>query len=823
MQVWTSSQVGATCRHAGAGFEVWFGGQSGAPVQLSRTALHNLFADANDVVETTVPTAMAAQQAADLAWGRDRALRFTLIALDPAEDGEELEEIKFLANGLLQNKPAWTYCLNQFAAAPLPEPHRAMWLVNDERYEHLASLMKTVVELQGAITEIHQSFNQVTEAQLPAAERAIFLEAALERGVFRKLAVAFASGADRRFAALEAQQAMRGVTSQTNSVILDLIGGVPDRMPVAPLEADEDFEGGDKSRLRPDASGFVRLENVLAQQKEIRRLLRYGEVQKARTYVDQLIAQQEQEGAEYAAKTLCSLAQEAKHFGLSTLHYEWSARAVEIRPEDAWAQGQKADGLVTLGRFGEAEQALAHAEGKYPAFVATNLARILRRKGDLEGALEAYVRAKEEFEGSDDEPYAWVGIAEIYRELGDLEQALGTYDEAAQRFPGEPMIASGKAGVLVDLGQYADALSDLSRALASSSGNLNAMTGIASVYREQGDFERALAEYDGILAKYPDEPVVQCGRAEVLRLDGRLPEALLAYSDAINEFPFIEAAYVGKGRVLVQQGRYSEATDFYEAASVRFPNSMHISSGFAALAVRKADWHTALSVYDKIIRSSARNLRARLEKARVLNRMGQPQLAEIELKQLLEVSPGYLPARNEMASSLYLMGEFQRAFDITQYRGNPKSQAEWAMQFVRAISLDKLEKSEAAAHLLERGRRAANPRVRRYMSSALALLKLRENRINDARLLVDAAAGEASEVISLHVSAVSRDSVVHQLVAESVETPALQSEVRAEIVRRFRVIEGGLSAQHPREWLFEEETKLLLFDATSEDWWQAAA
>ena len=820
MQIWTSAQAGAGFRQAGDRFETWFGGVA-EPTLLSRRQAFDLFSGCNDVEQGTFSSVAGARSHIDDLWRRDRALRFLLILLDPEEELSELGEVRFCLENLLKFEPVYNYCFGQLSAEPLPSGNRAPLLANPDFGAQISKFASEILELQGEVAAVRGAFDRIPESVLSEQERVALLEAALDRGAFTLLAKAFQAGKDTRFTILEVQQVLRGSTPNANQAIAAWLGTA---MP-AKLGYRHERAEAEKTYNPPQLGGgasHARFQNVLAQQAEIRSLLRRGEVARARAYADDLVAQQESENSEFAAKSLCSLAQEAKRFGLTNLHYEWSSRAVELRPEDAWAQGQKADGLITLGRFNEATSALDVAEAMHPSFVATNRARIQRRMGHLDEALAAYIEARERFEGSDDIYYAWMGIADVMREMGDLDEALRVYDEALGLFPGEAAISSGRASVLAELGRFSEAQQGLRVALALSNENINSLTSLALVYREKGDFSKSLSVYDDILKKFPDEPVVLCGRAEVLRLDGRLSDALDAYSKAIIEFPFVESAYVGKGRVLIQQGKYDEAGIFYAEAFERFPDSLHLTSGYAGLSSRMGRWHEALAAYDKIVRRSARNLRARLEKARVLNRMGQPDLAEIELAAILERAPNHRGARNELAASYYLKGEYSKAVDLTPGSFQPRGVNDWARLFVRAIALDKLNDTAEANRILLIGTRSAIPRVRRYMASALAVLLMSQNKLPEAKELVRAADGEASSLVKMHVDAAIGGQNAPVVSDSEYALPVEHVEIRKEIVRRFAVIEGGRAKVQSEDWLFDAERRLLLFDATADDWLLAA-
>jgi tetratricopeptide (TPR) repeat protein len=820
LEVWVSNQAGASFRAAGNSFEVWFGDGSATARTLSRVELENLVAGTNDVTRHEVASATAARALAADAWRKDRALRLLLLLLDPSEPADEMVELAEALERLFAHPKAVRHCLNELSSLPLPTPNRASFaLAQFATALNLTSLLAEIIGLQDNISLSRGALDELPDTLFDGL-RDEFIEHAISVGAFYELAKAWENVANRQFAALRIGSQLRGATPQAQQVALAWAAiSKPDKRRAQIVEEDSDADDRRANYIDSPVgrSGYERFQNVRAQQREIVERLRSGDVSSARTFVDQLVAQQSHDNLDFVVKSLCNMAQEAKHLGMLGLDLEWSSWAVRLLPTDAWAQGQMADALIAFGRFDEARAALEIAKSTYPSFVATSNARILRRSGDLEGALKAYLDARDDFPDAADAHYAWAGVAEVHRDLGNLDMALEIYDEAVGIFSGNSAILSGRAAVLSDMGRFHDALQSLSRSLAVNRGDIVSLNGIASVYRNNGDLDEALNKYNDILRKFPEEPASLSGRAEVLRRRGELELASADYQKLIDLFPFMDVGYVGRGRTLVAQGLYVEALNLYSDAMARFPTSQGIIASAAALKVRVGDWYAALALYDRLTTASPRNLRARLGKIRVLNRMHQPSQALDETTAVLALAPQHREALNEKATALFELGKFQEVLEITQVH-SPHGEAQWAALFIRAMSLAQIGRSTEADRLLRQGVSSPIDRVRRYASSGLAVLKLRANNLNAARKVVDGAPGEASSLVKFHVSAALRQSSA--IVEYNQTTPADAAgyvEVREEISRRFRLIEGGQAPVHSREWIFDAETRLLIFDATSDE------
>ena len=153
-------------------------------------------------------------------------------------------------------------------------------------------------------------------------------------------------------------------------------------------------------------------------------------------------------GANFAAKSLCLLAQEAKTLGYQNLQLEWVRRAHEINPEDAWASGQAADAYIVFNRFDEALALLSQAEayGEHH-FAANGRARILRARGKLDEALKAFISAENKYRDLPEVEHSWIGHAEVLRDMWLFDRALSVYEEAATLFPNSRVIQCGRAAV----------------------------------------------------------------------------------------------------------------------------------------------------------------------------------------------------------------------------------------------------------------------------------------------------------------------------------------------------------------------------------------
>jgi tetratricopeptide (TPR) repeat protein len=115
-----------------------------------------------------------------------------------------------------------------------------------------------------------------------------------------------------------------------------------------------------------------------------------------------------------------------------------------------------AGALLELGRKAEAEKEYRRALALDPAQAtgATNLARLLRQKGDKKGAREVLDLA---LRAGAHEPEIYLERGVDRAETGNLEGALGDFREAARRAPANPVPLENAARTAYDLKRFKDA------------------------------------------------------------------------------------------------------------------------------------------------------------------------------------------------------------------------------------------------------------------------------------------------------------------------------------------------------------------------------
>jgi tetratricopeptide (TPR) repeat protein len=785
--------------------------QSGLEFSISREGLSYLFEGCNDVVLLLGTTEEIAREQYENAWEADRSLRLTLIAIDPEEDPDLRKEAADYLEPILESVSARTFVENELYAHLLPVEADLDFI--HDKWPHAQRMLQDVLSQQSVIRAYRDAWDRLGPEFFEKLEKADFEERAIRRGAFRVLASADLRGLDRNVAILECYKALhslpngRSIVSEWTKEFLRK-GSKPIVLP----EENDDYVIPVEPDLGP-VFAFAAYTNAIQQQKAIIEKMRIGGTALARKYAEQLVASQlRSSGAEYAAKSLCNLAQKAKYLGLFSLQLEWAKQAVDVYPEDAWARGQYADALLEFYRLDEALAELDQCELYGDAeFATVARARILRLQGRLDEALAAFRAARRRF-GGDRVVYAWSGSAETLRDMWKFDEALEEYSAAIRQFPEAQQLRCGYAAVLADLGRLDEALAAYS--LPQCGEDLVAMNGKASVLRDNGSVEEALALVGRAIELFPTDPVSRCLQADILRIKGEFEAALDAYSGVKANSPSVSVAFTGYAEVLRDMRRIPEAVAAYEEAVRLFPFEQRVANGYANIRKVNDELAASLALYEGNVSRFPYSLVAKVGRADLLKRLRAYDDALAAYDEIISIWPGYASARNGKAAILVALNRFEAAKELLSDTP-PASRDDWIAWHVRGMILVRQERfDEAIKHFEFGAKNTPFVRERRYFDRAMSVAKMRKGKFKEAVEVLEGSGGGISNVLRFHALAGAGDTdrANRYFVELATKCPSQLIELRDAIAARFGFADQ-ISHHHNDNWIFDRETEALLQEA----------
>lgn len=802
-----SGQAGVLALIEGANVRIRRADDFDCEMAVAREEFGYLFDGCTDVVAVKAAREDSLKRPFLEAWEADRGLRLFLISLDPEEDDEVRSDAATLLEGLLSKTSTRIFIENELYSQVLPAEADHEFLGRSEQWKSVTQLISEILVNQNSIQVQRAKWDSLPLSLFDNERKYAFEEEAIRRGAFRKLAsVDFASG-NRNLAIFDCYRLLADVPN-SREVINHWISDF--KVPIIRKEIlIEDAEEVDDEGV----SSYQEFLHSQAQQSAIIEKLKEGSLHLARKFSDQLVRHQLTHGGpEYAAKSLCSLAQEAKSLHLHSLQLEWAQRAVDTNPTDGWTHGQAADALIQFARLNEALHELDLCEKFGDAqFAATTRARILRHQGKLDEALIAFRKAREAFPGHEDESYTWSGAAETLRDMWKFEDALAEYEAGLAKFPDVLFLRCGRAAVLADLGQLDEAIAAYS--VAQLRDDLFALNGKASVLKELGRFRDAQNVIAKAIELFPADPVARCIQAEILRLQQEFQGALQLYEYIRLNHSTIPAAYSGYAEVLRDMRRIPEAIIAYKDAVERFPDDVRLANGYANILKISDNLPEALRLYEANVQQFPYDLYSKSGRADLLKRLGRYEDAIAAYDEILRTWPSYESARNGKAAILVVKDRFDEALSLLPTQA-PSTRNDWIAWHIRGmVLLRKNEIESAIKFFTEASLKIPFAREKRYFDGALSTAKLRQGKFEEAAEAVVESVGGLSNVLRMHAyggmgKSESARSIYGELRARC---PSQLVELRDAVAGRFGI--AGIKPAHNDNWIFARESEALLQEA----------
>jgi tetratricopeptide (TPR) repeat protein len=573
------------------------------------------------------------------------------------------------------------------------------------------------------------------------------------------------------------------------------------------MEEEADFEA--PSWSAPMHENFI---SVGKQKRAIVKQLENGNDSRARSFTEQLIKWQLHNGGRvYAAKSLCSLAQEARRVGNTPLQLKWVKWATEIAPEDAWAHSQAGDAYFSVFQFNEADREYRAASlwgmGRRGDI---GQAKVLAATGQLDEALRLSQLAITKYPLDPEAHSSYAQYSEILRKMWRLEDAFQSYEEAIEKYSDQSSLRCGRAAVLTDMSRLTEALEAYDSIINDFPAEVVAWTGRADVLKNLGELEASLDAYDEAIRRFPFEAVPVCGRADVLRSMGRLHDALAAYRDAKERFPNDPAAYSGLGEVNRELEKFDAALAVYGEAKERFPHESRIRNGYAKLLRSAGSFEEALQEYDRIVREFPYDLVTLSGRANMLKALGYYDEALEAYDVVLAQRPDYSYARHAKAAIYVIQSKFDLALELLPTR-SPKTSSEWVAFHIRGMLHLRKGEYEIALDIFTKGvLESPFHQNRLYFENALAATKVCLSRYQEAINHIRQTDTVISHLLMLHsYAALGRvDEARQELAAVNDNSPPPLVELRDEIAAQFRLVDR--TPKWESAWLLDRESEVLL-------------
>ncbi|MEO8394158.1 MAG: tetratricopeptide repeat protein [Chloroflexota bacterium] len=155
--------------------------------------------------------------------------------------------------------------------------------------------------------------------------------------------------------------------------------------------------------------------------------------------------------------------------------------------------------------------------------------------------------------------------AQIMKRRGDLSGALAVYQEAFRIAPYSVMLLTDRSTIYIEQENWAAALTDLDKAIYLSGGNGVAYNNRGFVYALQNELDKALADCNQAITLTPRLVNAYISRGLTYFLMDRLDAALADFQHSLALEPMNECAMAGTAITLHRLGRIDEARAQWQA------------------------------------------------------------------------------------------------------------------------------------------------------------------------------------------------------------------------------------------------------------------
>lgn len=185
------------------------------------------------------------------------------------------------------------------------------------------------------------------------------------------------------------------------------------------------------------------------------------------------------------------------------------------------------------------------------------------RKGDLDGAGRAALRATEIDEGN---PKAYHMLGMYLERMGHKHKALVTYEQAFRLDPADPELLVNLGLTASDLKMQEEAIKMFRLYIAAKPDSAIGYNNLGTILAELGKTEEAIETLRAAIYRMPNQSVLWNSLATVLAEDGRAEESVIFYNEAIRLDPGFARLYHNLGYALQHLGRLEEAMDCYASS-----------------------------------------------------------------------------------------------------------------------------------------------------------------------------------------------------------------------------------------------------------------
>ncbi len=306
--------------------------------------------------------------------------------------------------------------------------------------------------------------------------------------------------------------------------------------------------------------------------------------------------------------------------------------ACEIDPENPYI-------LVGLGDLYREQKKFDRAISYYEKllrFEADNVFA-LRGIGDAHRGLnlheEAIVYWKRYLECNPEDIQVMTRVGDSYKKLKNIKKSEKYYLKALEVDPDDRYALLGIGTLYYKSERDERALEYLERLLNIDDSYVAVLTMVGNIYRRRQDFDRAITAYMKAVQYEPGNTFALYGLGDCYRWQQNFPEVIRWWGKILEKEPKNQVMHSRVGDALLNIGDLDRAMEHYEKSlAIRF--DPYALMGMSKIHRSRNEFDQAMDCCARILSELPEHERARAELAEVCRAMGEPERAEIIMREL---------------------------------------------------------------------------------------------------------------------------------------------------------------------------------------------
>lgn len=242
--------------------------------------------------------------------------------------------------------------------------------------------------------------------------------------------------------------------------------------------------------------------------------------------------------------------------------------------------------------------------------------------------------------------------AQLAGRSGDLPKARKYLEKAVKQTPEDVQLRKMLIEVLVNSGAYDDAIRVCQNALEDKPDDGDALLSLAMIHIQQNQYDKAENALEKLF-KNPDwqsQAALYLGKIEVER---KHPDKALVWFDKVGEGNYAFEADISSVSILMNQKRFEEVEARLNGMTEQYPKEkLRIAMLKAEMLNQAGRYQDAFDILSGLLADAQENRDILYARALLAERIGRMDIAEIDLRKILQSKPEDVDALNALGYTL---------------------------------------------------------------------------------------------------------------------------------------------------------------------------